>query len=323
MTFYTIVFVLALIAIVCNGLKELNQPFVYLPWYNVSMPVITLGTGGYNVTEAEDAVLAALEVGFVSVHAAFDYYNLEGVGRGLSTVKDRSKVFVIAMTSPCFHNSSNPIRNVTNVTACQKLTETEVDETLKMLGIDYADLLLLHGPNEPFGFMGGCDKHANALNQAQWRGYTEMLKQGRARAIGVSNYCQSCLNALSDPVPAVNQVQWHVGMGKDPEQLMSFCKEQGIVVQAYSPLAAGGVVTDPLCTSIAKKYNKTSAEVGLQWVVRRQGVAVVVKASNPMYLKQDLDVFNWSLDEDDVEKLNQATEPKGQQDGRPSWGCAK
>lgn len=112
--------------------------------------------------------------------------------------------------------------------------------------------------------------------------------------------------------PVVNQFQLHVGMGQDPEGLVSFCKDNNITVQAYSPLAAGGVVTDPLCSDIAKKNGKSSAQVGLRWILQNQhappqGPAIVVKASNPDYLKEDLDIFNWSLPSDDMSKLNAAT----------------
>jgi len=291
---------------------------------NITMPVLTLGTGGWNDTLAEDAVVLALKSGFDAVHAAFDYFNLKGVGRGIAqSGRRRADIFVTAMTSPCFHNTSKPYRNVTDPLKCQALTEKEVDMTLQELGLEYADLMLLHGPNEPFGFIGTCDAKANELNLAQWKAYENKLRQGRTRAIGVSNYCPSCLDAFQneDIQPVVNQIQLHVGMGEDPEGLLRYCEKHSIVVQAYSPLAAGGVVSDPLCSSVGAKYNKTAAEVGLRWIVRRENVAVVVKASSHVYMAQDLGVFDWDLSDKDVDRLNQATTPKGQQDGRPSWGC--
>ena len=132
-------------------------------------------------------------------------------------------------------------------------------------------MLLLHGPSEPFGYEGGCNAQVCELNRAQWAAYTAALASGQARAIGVSNYCQSCLKCLQEDTtargnehndtlgsgagsehnntlgvtsgaggalntraavaPAVNQIQHHVGMGPDPESLLSYCDEQGIVVQ--------------------------------------------------------------------------------------------
>ena len=87
-------------------------------------------------------------------------------------------------------------------------------------------------------------------------------------------------------------------------------------------LKAGEVSTDSLCSAVGQKYNRTAAEVGLRWVLRQSGV-VVVKASDPKYLKQDLEALTWDMRDSDASLLNNATEPKGQQDGRPSWGCGR
>ncbi len=295
----------------------------------VEMPIIALGTGGFDNATAESAVDRAFELGLRHVHTAFDYFNLPGVGRGLARAADRKSIFVTAMTTPCVHPAAPPIRNVTDPDACYELTLRELNESLALLGQQYVDLVLLHGPSEPFGYEGACGASVCALNQAQWRAYQDFLSAGSARAIGVSNYCQSCLDCiLSDPTtrvtPAVNQIQLHVGTGSDPEGLVSYCDSKGIVVQAYSPLAAGGVVTDPLCKSVASAYpNKSSAQIGLRWVLQNsRRPTLVVKASDPKYLAEDLDVLSWNLTAEDVARLDAATVPKGQQDGRPSWGCA-
>lgn len=290
------------------------------PDESIQMPTMALGTAGYNDTVVEQAVLDAYANGFRAVHTAFDYFNAPGVARALQRL-DRNGIFVIAMTSPCMHSASPPRRNVTDPQACEALTAREINATLKALGVEYVDLLLLHGPSEPFNFTGRCSARVNSLNQAQWAAYREALATGRAKSIGVSNFCQSCLAGLS-PLPAVNQLQWHVGMGTDPEGLVSWCESRGIVVQAYSPLAAGAIVRDPLCASIGRKAGHSGAEVGLRWVVQHKNTAVVVKSKNPVNMRDDLSVFTWHLSEVDVASLDQATEPKGQQDGRPSWGCA-
>merc|ERR1712113_998589 len=102
--------------------------------------------------------------------------------------------------------------------------------------------VLLHGANQ--GGQGSCDGTANKLDIVQWKVYEEFYKAGKIRAIGVSNYCPSCLDALLavvDFVPAVNQIQYHVGMTADPEGIISYCKEHGIVPQAYSPMGGGSV----------------------------------------------------------------------------------
>jgi diketogulonate reductase-like aldo/keto reductase len=219
---------------------------------------------------ATDAVIKAFNAGITHVHAAFDYYNLPGVGAGLSH-RPRADFFLTAMTAPCIHTAANPKRNVTDPSACYDLTLREMNETLTLLGVDHADLFLLHGPSEPFGYQGACDAAICAINRAQWRAYQDFMHAGKTKAIGVSNYCQSCLRCLEQTPaytpPAVNQVQWHVGMGGDPEGLPSFCNEEQIVVQAYGPLASGAVATDALCSTVGIPYNKSAAQVG--WSVQR------------------------------------------------------
>ena len=182
----------------------------------VDMPVIAAGTGGYDNSTAEDAVAKAMEAGINHVHCAYDYFNLPGVGRGLGKAK-RSDVFISAMTSPCIHTAAPPQRNISDPDACFDLTTRELNEVLELLDVDHVDLMMLHGPSEPFGYQGPCDETICAVNRAQWRAYENFMRAGKAAAIGVSNYCQSCLACLAGQgvtvVPAVNQVQWHVGMG--------------------------------------------------------------------------------------------------------------
>lgn len=262
-------------------------------------------------------------------HCAYDYFNLPGVGKGLKKAQ-REDIFISAMTSPCIHTAAPPKRNASDPEACFDLTTRELNEVLELLDVEHVDLMLLHGPSEPFGYQGACDNTICALNRAQWRAYENFMREGKARAIGVSNYCQSCLSCLEGEgvtvVPAVNQIQWHVGMGGDPEGLPSFCNSQQVVVQAYGPLAAGAVATDPLCTDVGKAYNKSAAQVGLRWILQHQATirtAIVVKADDLDYLNEDKDIFNWTLTSEDMGKLSEATTPTGQQDGRPSWGCSE
>ena len=295
----------------------------------VSMPILALGTAGYDNKTAEDAVTKALETGFKHIHSAYDYFNLPGVAKGLKTV-GREQVFITSMTSPCIHSASNPKRNVSDPGECYDLTLRELNELLSLLEVEYIDLVLLHGPSEPFGYEGGCSNKVCELNRAQYDAYKTFYSQKKARSIGVSNFCQSCLQCLKNEnkafiPPAVNQIQMHVGMGADPEGLISYCNDNDIVVQAYSPLAHGEVVTDRLCGKIGSSYNRTAAEVGLRWVLQQgqKQTAIVVKSDKLSSMEEDLQSLSWKLKQNDVEMLDKANTPKGQQDGRPSWGCAK
>ena len=316
----------------------------------VVMPQLSAGTGGYDNASAAEAISVAVNAGVLAFHTAYDYSNLPGVRAGLAqaiAMVGRDALFITAMTSPCIHTASSPKRNVSDPVACEKLTATELNATLDQLGLERADLVLLHGPSEPFGYTGACDAAVCALNRAQWRAYSALLAAGRTRAIGVSNYCQSCLGCLttSDDAEAgeaamepvqVNQLQLHVGMGTNAQNLTRYCDAHDIVLQAYGPLASGAVATAcPLCASIGARHgNRSAAAVGLRWIAQQRDLlpglqrppAIVVKASNPVYMREDASAVwteEWSLTADDMTALAALTAPTGQQDGRPSWGCAE
>ena len=165
----------------------------------IEMPTLSLGTAGFNSTTVQQVVVDAYQAGFTAVHTAFDYYNVDGVGKGIQELMhskgiQRSDIFITAMTSPCIHTAANPQRNVSDPQSCTDLTTNETLQMLHSLGVDYVDLLLLHGPSEPFHHTGSCNTAINVLNQAQWKSYTQSLSNGVARSIGVSNFCPSCLS---------------------------------------------------------------------------------------------------------------------------------
>merc|ERR1711881_474460 len=140
-------------------------------------------------------------------------------------------------------------------------------------------------------------------------------KAGKAKAIGVSNYCQSCFECIlknATVVPAVNQVQYHVGEGADPIGLKTYMDSKGIVMMAYSAMAQGSkeLISGPLTNGIGAHYNKSGAQVALKWVAQHN-VPLVTKASNPKYLAQDIDLFDFELSPTDVSALDAATKPRG------------
>ena len=297
-----------------------------LPGATVKMPILAAGTAGYKGADATAAVQGAIAAGFSHIHTAFDYYNLPAIGAALKGIP-RDSIFVSTMTSPCVH-AAPPKRNVTDAASCYNLTMTEAKAAVASLGLERVDLLMLHGPSEAFGHVGPCSALACKLNAAQWRAYGDLLTAGVASAIGVSNYCQSCLSCLGghDPVhtPAVNQIQVHVGQGSgDPGGgLLSYCAKRGIVVQAYEPLAGGALVTDDDCATIGTAHNKSAAQVALRWVLQR-APSLVVRAGSAAHLVQDLDVTDFTLNDAELETLDRKTSPPGEAGGRCSWGCTE
>lgn len=154
--------------------------------------------------------------------------------------------------------------------------------------------------------------------QQQWAALEELYAANLTRAIGVSNFCETCLKCVAANatiMPMVNQVQYHVGMGKDPAGLVSYCNKSGIVLEAYSPLAGGRLLKDntsfPLGDALKAKYNWTStAQVGLAYIAQR-GLPVVTKSSNPAYLAEDLKLFGpeHQIDSVDYQRIDALTQP--------------
>jgi len=282
----------------------------------VFMPTVSLGTAGYNDSVVEGVLATAASVGFVGVDTAFNYYNQKGVGLGLARL-NRSAVFVISKTTPCFHPQASPAYNISDPQKCMEQTRSDIESDLQQLNVKQIDLLLLHGANHHG--QGSCGELACRLNIAQWKVYEEYYAAGKVRAIGVSNYCPSCLDCLiaaAKVIPAVNQFRLHVGMGADPEGFLSYGNHWGIVTMAYSPMGGGEVFTDPLLKKIGSAHNKTAAQVALKWVVAK-GATLATKSSSPKHLKEDLDLFSWELAKDDVSAMD--AHIKGSD--VPSWAC--
>ena len=200
----------------------------------VEMPMISAGTWQYDPTTATQVVKTALSVGINHIDTANDYHNQEGVGAGLKGV-NRSSYFLTTKVPP----------QSTEATAFEKTTK-DLEDNLDQLGLSYVDLVLVHFPPP------GNTRHCSAM-QRQWAAMEAFYAAGKARAIGVSNYCPSSLECIlpnATVTPAVNQCEYHVGMSADPDGIKMYCDGKGIVLQAYSPLGDGtsDLITGPLVT---------------------------------------------------------------------------
>ena len=160
------------------------------------------------------------------------------------------------------------------------------------------------------------------------------MRKGKARAIGVSHFCSRHLKDIYEIAtikPAVNQVEFHVGMGSAgvnaTDVTHEFCTKHGITYTSFSalcgPCKTKELLTGKLVTSIGRKYGKTGAQVALKWQVQ-QGIPVIPKSSNPKHLAENLDLFSWQLSQKDMDVLSAATSPAvaGGGDGRTSGDCA-
>jgi diketogulonate reductase-like aldo/keto reductase len=164
------------------------------------------------------------------------------------------------------------------------------EESLRQLQTEYVDLLLLHFP-------------VTVLRKKAWIALEEIQAAGMARNIGVSNYTIEHLEEMkryAKIVPAVNQVELHVFL-QQPD-LVSYCQERGIVIEAYSPLARAKAMDDPVILSIAQKYNKSYAQVMLRWLVE-QDLVVIPKSVTPSRIHENIDIFDFNLDSEDLASI--------------------
>jgi diketogulonate reductase-like aldo/keto reductase len=276
--------------------------------------MLGLGVWQYTPAVAKQASEAAFSVGFRSIDTAHDYNNQNGVGEfvkeQLAKGVKRTDLFITSKVPGCGS------QGVGSGAKCGPDTSKLFTEDLTLLGLDSVDLMLVHFPP------GGCGSLKCGEIQDQWKVFEDMYAAKKARAIGVSNYCQSCFECLFKTMttkPMVNQVQYHVGMGTDAGGLVSYLKKENITMQAYSPLGDGSteLINGALVTKIAKAHGKASgATVALKWLVQ-SGIPVVTKASDPTYLSEDIDLFDWELTDAEMQELNSATSPAG----KPSFVC--
>lgn len=289
----------------------------------VEMPVIAAGTWQFNNSEAQAATTAAFAAGFRHIDTAYGYCadptthqcNNHSVQKGIGAALaasglHRSDYFITTKVPGCGFNG-------VSMDHCGADSLGHAQNNLDELGIDFVDLLLVHFPPQ-----GGCDDKTCPLIREQWSALSGLIGK-KTMALGVSNFCISCFKCLLEQegttvVPAVNQVQYHVGMGTDPEGLLSYCASHGIVSQAYSPLGTGSseLINGPLVTKIGAQHNKTGVQVSLHWIWQHN-VTVVTKSASPTHLEQDLDIFDWNLSEKEMRQLDESKRPSG----TPSFLC--
>ena len=280
----------------------------------VAMPRILLGMGEWccaggrcgpclNSTAAAEDVGEAAARGFAGVDTALGYGNQRGVGEAIRRHGLRH-FFVQTKVPPCARGQG--------ATACAEATAAALAEDTAELGLGRPiDSVLLHSaPGSAVrglecGTPAGC-----ALARAQWGVLLSARRRGAVRAVGVSNYCQRCLQCLADgglEPPALNQLQYHAGMpGADPMGLISDTRRRGIEPQAYSPLGnwrSHSLLTSNLTVAIGRRIGKAAAQVALRWVLQ-QNVSLVVASAVPAYLAEDQHVWGWTLGAADMVALS-------------------
>ncbi|WP_214416672.1 aldo/keto reductase [Sphaerisporangium fuscum] len=246
--------------------------------FNNGVRIPQLGFGVFQVPESETvaAVTTALEAGYRSIDTAAIYGNEEGVGEAIArSGLPRQELFVTTK----LWNSEQGYDSTLNA----------FDASLAKLGLDYLDLYLIHWPTP------AKDRYLET-----WRAFEKLYADGRVRAIGVSNFQPAHLRRLLDHggvVPVINQVELHPNLQQD--ELRAFHAEHAIVTEAWSPLAQGALLKDPVITSIADRLGKSPAQVILRWHLQL-GNVVIPKSVTPERIRENIDVFDFALTDDDM-----------------------
>lgn len=241
----------------------------------IKMPMAGIGTFLLTPDEAEASVLSALQCGYRLIDTANAYVNEKAVGRAMrKSGISRDEIFLETKLWPSFYEQ-----------------EDAVEKTLQRLGTDYIDLLLIHQPAGNY--------------VAGYRLMEKAYKEGKVRAIGLSNFTPEQVQEILDICevkPAVLQTEVHPY--SQEKELKAFLDKEGIVIQAWYPLGHGdkALIQEPLFTKFGKKYGKSNAQIILRWHIQA-GNIVIPGSKNPAHIKDNLNLFDFALTDDEMAKI--------------------
>ena len=272
----------------------------------VEIPI--LGFGTYKIEDDEivlNSVREAIKAGYRHIDTASFYKNEENVGNGIReglkhTGLKRKDIFVTTKvwnTEQGYENTLNAFNN-----------------SLQRLNMDYVDLYLIHWPVTK----DYADTWQSRIKET-WKAMEKLYKEGKIRAIGVSNFLVHHLEELMSSCeikPMVNQIEFHPGHNQ--KETVEFCKKHKIVVEAWSPLGRGVILENEFLSEIAKKYNRTIAQICLRWIIQ-QGIVALPKSVTLERIKSNFEIFDFELSEEDMDKITNM-EPAGYSGSDPNLG---
>ena len=252
---------------------------------NVGIPCLGFGTWKTPAEQATASVLHALEAGYRHIDTATAYNNEAAVGTAIASSRiPREEIF---LTSKLW----NPHQGYQS-------TLDAFERSLERLQTAYLDLYLIHWPHDRKYF-----DNWQEMNRETWRAFEKLYRDGRIKAIGVSNFMIEHLEILKNHakiMPMVNQVQLHPQHPQ--EEMVDYCKEHQIVPEAWSPLIQGQAFKRELLKEMAAKYDRTVAQICIRWIMQK-GVIPLPKASSMERITGNADVFDFEIGEDDMEKI--------------------
>ena len=272
----------------------------------VEIPI--LGFGTYKIEDdkvAVNSVREAIKTGYRHIDTASFYKNEENVGNGIReglkhTGLKRKDIFVTTKvwnTEQGYENTLNAFSN-----------------SLQRLNMDYVDLYLIHWPVTK----DYADEWQSRIKET-WKAMEKLYNEGKIRAIGVSNFLVHHLEELilgCEIKPMVNQIEFHPGHNQ--KETVKFCKKHGIVVEAWSPLGRGVILENEFLSEIAKRYNKTIAQICIRWIIQ-QDIVALPKSVTQKRIKSNFEIFDFELSREDMDKITNM-EPIGYTGSDPNLG---
>ena len=273
----------------------------------VKIPQLGLGTWFIDDANAAEAVKAAAKLGYRHFDTAQAYGNERGVGEGVrSCGVPREELFVVSKVA-AEHKT-------------YEQAKAGIDETLAKMGLDYLDMMIIHSP-QPWVKVNQCDDRYVEGNRAAWRALEDAYKEGKLRAIGVSNFQIGDLNSLMETCtvkPMVNQILLHIS--NTPLELVEFCQANGIAVEAYSPIAHGVILHQPEIEAMAQKYGVSVPQLCIRYTLQL-GAVSLPKTANPAHMQTNAQV-EFEISAEDMETLKhfKHIESYGESGGFPVYG---
>lgn len=271
-------------------MTQLKEVFTFSN--GLEIPAIGLGTWQMSPEEAEQMTAYALNNGYIHIDTARTYGNEEGVGKGMKASGVNREDFFLTTKVSAFSKTYDEAKK-------------DIEDSLTALDTEYLDLVIIHAPR-PWDKMhsyGPIEKLYFEENLQVWRALEEAYEAGKVKAIGVSNFEIDDLVNLLENVkikPMLNQIKYHIGF-RD-EQLVQYCQENDIIVEAYSPIGTGKLLNNPDIQKIADKYNKSTAQIAIRYCYQK-GLVVLPKSVHEEYVDNNADL-DFEILAGDMDYLN-------------------